>query len=445
MLGVGLVFFQSLLQSLNGWICFDICLLHLSAFLFFVLPSLFLSLPLSYLPSLSNSATSLFLQTRKFTATLQYDLATHHRRDRMACTLELFDDFKLHIWVWTSDSEVVLKETYDLHKEKCRITIVPQDVFSNRKRRWSKKYPIRIEVNDFEFFLFSNTSRKKEEWFRRLREAAEGTTTQQLIERQMSFFQYMQQYFPHEPLRPSHGSSFKPTTSSTTRSTGAPSRQQQRRQKSNVGSVQFSNSTSREDFDNGSISIKSSTSQPDHATTITSSVSSISSYGVTSPNEHHELYHTSKSSDGRALSVSSAHTFSINSASDYVVTSQPVSSPPLETDWINVLAARLCWDVWNEQRWKDWIMCRIQKKLVRIKTPGFLESLELTDIAIGNKMPVVNRLYEGPYVNVDGVWVYLDVTYEGLFVMTIKTKLKLHVGQSQEEEKGTEMKFMKHT
>lgn len=364
----------------------------------------------------------------------------------MGCDLKLIDDFKLHILVWTSDSEVVLRETYDLYKENCRITIVPQDVFLNRKRRWSKKYPIRIEINDFEFFLFSDTSRKKEEWFRRLREAADGTTTQQLIEGQKFFFQYMQLYFPHEPLRPTYGPSLRASASSTTRSTGVPSRNQQRRQKSNVGSVQFSNSTSREDFDDGTISIsksKSSTSQPDHATSITSSMSSVSSYGVSSPNEHHEIHHTSKTSDGRAPSVSSAHSFSINSVSDYVVTSQPVSSPLETIDWINVLAARLCWDVWNEQRWKEWIMCRIQKKLVRIKTPGFLESLELTDIEIGNKMPVVNRLYEGPYVNVDGVWVYLDVMYQGLFVMTIKTKLKL--GQSQEEEeKGTEMKFVKH-
>ena len=85
-------------------------------------------------------------------------------------------------------------------------------------------------------------------------------------------------------------------------------------------------------------------------------------------------------------------------------------------------------------------MTRIQKKLVRIKTPGFMESLQLTDVAIGNKMPVINRLCEGPYVKVDGVWVFLDVTYEGLFVMTIKTKLKL--GQGQKENKGTEMKAM---
>lgn len=366
---------------------------------------------------------------------MQYDLSTHHRRDRLPCEIKLVDDFKLHVLVWTSDSEVVLKETYDLYKDSCLISIVPEDVFQNRKRRWSKKYPIRIKVNNFELFLFANTSRKKEEWYRRLREAAAGTTTEQLIERLKSFFQYMQQYFPHEPLRPSHGSSFRTSTSSSTRSTSGSSRHNQRKHKSNVGSVQFSSTT--EDFDDGTISIsksKSSTSQPDH------SISSITSHGLPSLNEFHH-----QSSKGRSPSVSSTqhvNIFSINSVSDVVVTSQPLSPSPLETDWINALAARLCWDVWHEHRWKDWIMTRIQKKLVRIKTPGFLESLELTDIAIGNKMPVVNRLYEGPYVKEDGVWVYLDVTYEGLFVMTIKTKLKL--GQRQEkEEKGTEMKSMK--
>ena len=86
------------------------------------------------------------------------------------------------------------------------------------------------------------------------------------------------------------------------------------------------------------------------------------------------------------------------------------------------------------------MMTRIQKKLIRIKTPAILESLKLTDVALGDKMPVVNRLHEGPFVRVDGVWVYLDVTYQGLFVMTIETKLRL--GQRQEEGKGTEMTFL---
>ena len=87
-------------------------------------------------------------------------------------------------------------------------------------------------------------------------------------------------------------------------------------------------------------------------------------------------------------------------------------------------------------------MTRIQKKLVRIKTPAILESLKLTDVALGDKMPVVNRLHEGPFVRADGVWVYLDVTYEGLFVMTIETKLRL--GQRQKREKGTEMLSLQH-
>ena len=110
---------------------------------------------------------------------------------------------------------------------------------------------------------------------------------------------------------------------------------------------------------------------------------------------------------------------------------------------MNALTARLFWDVWHEERWKNWIMSRIQRKLVRIKTPGFLDPLLLTDIEVGDSMPVINRLHEGPYLRVDGVWVYLDVTYEGLFVMTIKTRLKLGRGRG-EGEKGTEMKSVKH-
>jgi hypothetical protein len=109
------------------------------------------------------------------------------------------------------------------------------------------------------------------------------------------------------------------------------------------------------------------------------------------------------------------------------------------------VSARIFWDVWHEERWKKWIVSRIERKLVRIKTPRFLDPLQLTDIAIGESMPVINRLSEGPYLKVDGVWVFFDVEYEGEFVMTIKTRLKL--GQwrkGEEEEKGTELKAMKH-
>ena len=111
-----------------------------------------------------------------------------------------------------------------------------------------------------------------------------------------------------------------------------------------------------------------------------------------------------------------------------------VPRPPRDTDWVNALAARLCWDVWHEQRWKDWVMTRIQKKLIRVKTPSFMEQLHLTDVCLGNDMPVINRLISGPKLDLRGIWVYLDVTYSGLFVMTIETKLKFGKKVKENEE-----------
>ena len=40
-------------------------------------------------------------------------------------------------------------------------------------------------------------------------------------------------------------------------------------------------------------------------------------------------------------------------------------------------------------------------------------------------MPMINRLIGGPRLDLQGIWVYLDVTYQGKFVMTIETKMKL--------------------
>ena len=346
-----------------------------------------------------------------------------------------------------------LNKTFDLHHEECRITIVPQDVFENRKRRWNKKYPIRLNIrgheHEHELFLFANVSRFKQEWFFRLREAARGTTTHELIARQKTFYRYMQRYFPHEPLRTFHpttsaSSSHHSGTLGSTTTALPPLRaarhhhSSQRRLRSDVGSVQFSSTSTRRGREGvsssgGSISITQDQSsltshQNQQEQTFTSPVTST----------------TSTDHSGRLLSAPSLST---GSAGAIVVTALSSSPEPssLESNWINALTARLYWDVWHEERWKNWIVSRIQRKLVRIKTPSFLDPLQLTDIAIGNSMPVINRLYGGPYLRPDGVWVYLDVKYEGLFVMTIKTKLKLGRGMGEgEEERGTEMKSVKH-
>lgn len=86
-------------------------------------------------------------------------------------------------------------------------------------------------------------------------------------------------------------------------------------------------------------------------------------------------------------------------------------------------------------------MTRIQKKLIRTKTPSFMESLRLTDIDVGNDMPMVSRRIGGPRLDLKGIWVYLDVTYRGKFVMTIETKMKLggKAGEGGQKEEGKQM------
>jgi hypothetical protein len=370
----------------------------------------------------------------EFMATLAYDFATHHRRDRLKCRLNLANDFELRVNIFNSEGDTLMKRTFHLSREKARITVVPDDVFQNRKRRWSKKYPIRVEVGGSEFFLFANVSRFKQEWFFRLREAAKGTTTDKLIKRQKDFFTYIQQYFPSEPLRHSASAPPPPTTSSVSPprsavgvSATAPRHgHSQRRHRMEEGAVQFSSSAvtdSEEDIAGGSISIsKSSRTPPCHQHGSVTSVSSSLSESSSRP------------SSGRPTS-----------GGGVASTSRPPPGPcSSESYWINALTARLYWDVWHEERWKKWIVTRIERKLVRIKTPRFLDPLQLTDIEIGDSMPVINRLYEGPFLRVDGVWVFLDVEYEGLFVMTIKTRLKLSRGGRKDEERGTEMKAVKH-
>ena len=91
-------------------------------------------------------------------------------------------------------------------------------------------------------------------------------------------------------------------------------------------------------------------------------------------------------------------------------------------------------------------MARIQKKLIRVKTPSFMEQLQLTNIDIGNDMPLLNRLIGGPRLDLKGIWIYLDVTYQGKFVMTIETKMKLGskgvASSNESNEKGQQMTSM---
>lgn len=350
-------------------------------------------------------------------ATRKYDFATHHPSQRIRASLVLVDDFNLTIIV--RDSEHAPNQMQRMDIRQCSFTLVPEEVAQNRKRRWSKKFPIRISWPEKKYcvYIFTHTSREKEDWFRRLKSAASGVTSDALITQQKNFFAYMEQYFPtdspHSDASVAHGRLRKRGSLQSQANRQPSPRVKYHADSEEEGGVSISRP-----------SLQHPGRQPPAA------ISSFSIAAETSVDpipQAHTGVRTSSTSTLRSLD-------SLDESS-YEFVPRPLK-PPKETDWINSLAARLCWDVWHEERWKNWVMSRIQRKLIRVKTPSFMEQLRLTDVKLGKDMPVINRLFDGPKLDMQGIWVYLDVTYVGLFVMTIETKLKFGKKEEDEGEEG---------
>ena len=339
----------------------------------------------------------------------------------MKAIVNLFEDFKLYVKIHDHNVGPVVDLTVDIRE--CEIALVPDEVFKNRKRRWSKKFPIKIShssSNSYTVYLFSPHAREKEDWYRRMKHANSGLTSKQIIKREMEFFAYMEGYFPSESFPATVSASKRSISSKNSSKRGHP-------RKPSLPKVRYSAAIQEKDEskEDESISIKGSP-KVQHASrqTSTTSQSSTGSHDDSSYNDH-QLSHTTRS-------------MSSSVDSEFEIIPRPMKTSQLQ--WLNAVAARLCWDIWHEQRWKDWVTTRIQKKLIRVKTPSFMDQLRVTDVRLGNDMPVVQRLREGPKLDLRGIWVYLDVTYTGNFVMTIETKMKLgKESQAEEEPSGQQM------
>lgn len=63
-----------------------------------------------------------------------------------------------------------------------------------------------------------------------------------------------------------------------------------------------------------------------------------------------------------------------------------------------------------------------------------MEELTVTDIHLGSQLPYIRRTSEA-VMDKRGIWVDMDVTYNGAFYMTLATKLNLmRLKRSQNEE-----------
>ncbi|XP_057569886.1 testis-expressed protein 2 isoform X2 [Hippopotamus amphibius kiboko] len=103
-------------------------------------------------------------------------------------------------------------------------------------------------------------------------------------------------------------------------------------------------------------------------------------------------------------------------------------APPSEEEeqeaWVNALLGRMFWDFLGEKYWSDLVSKKIQMKLSKIKLPYFMNELTLTELDVGVAVPKILQAFK-PYVDHQGLWIDLEMSYNGSFLMTLETKMNL--------------------
>ncbi|KAM7146260.1 testis-expressed protein 2 isoform 1-T4 [Macrochelys suwanniensis] len=92
--------------------------------------------------------------------------------------------------------------------------------------------------------------------------------------------------------------------------------------------------------------------------------------------------------------------------------------------WVNALLGRIFWDFLGEKYWSDLVSKKIQMKLSKIKLPYFMNELALTELDMGVAVPKILQAFK-PSVDHKGLWIDLEMSYNGSFLMTLETKMNL--------------------
>ncbi|XP_030064278.1 testis-expressed protein 2 [Microcaecilia unicolor] len=322
----------------------------------------------------------------------------------------------------TPDVTYISQKIYDLSDSK--IYLVPKSLA--RKRVWNKKYPICIELarqedfmskaqadkenveerpcvekgdtaveeskksnsvqeggkstgqKDQILYLFGRTGREKEEWFRRFLLASKLKT---------------------ESKKPMSLSGSKPGFLST-----------HSRQNSQSGIFTHSRSSSK-----GSIEeILPQSKQKDLTGSIRQKM--LLDYSV----------YMAKfvRLEERSPTVSPVHSTDSSPTATKKLPSNGTSEEEEQEAWVNALVGRMFWDFLGEKYWSDLVSKKIQMKLSKIKLPYFMNELTLTELDMGVALPKILHSYK-PTIDHKGLWVDLEISYNGSFLMTLETKMNL--------------------
>nr|XP_039265390.1 testis-expressed protein 2-like [Styela clava]XP_039265391.1 testis-expressed protein 2-like [Styela clava] len=106
------------------------------------------------------------------------------------------------------------------------------------------------------------------------------------------------------------------------------------------------------------------------------------------------------------------------------IPSHRAGEPGLEVAWFNVVVGRVMFDFLRRPKWANWLSTKIQKKLEKIRLPYFMEGLKLTEMDLGTTIPLAHKI-SLPRLDSQGIWLDMDITYNGAVQMTLETKMVL--------------------
>ncbi|WPK23743.1 hypothetical protein PUMCH_000988 [Australozyma saopauloensis] len=104
------------------------------------------------------------------------------------------------------------------------------------------------------------------------------------------------------------------------------------------------------------------------------------------------------------------------------------SEGQLQTKWLNAIIGRLFLSLQKTDFMKSYLVSRIEKKLNKLKTPGFLEKFQISKVDPGNSAPLITfpALKE---INPNGeLLVSFDLHYFGELSLQIATKANINLG-----------------
>lgn len=97
---------------------------------------------------------------------------------------------------------------------------------------------------------------------------------------------------------------------------------------------------------------------------------------------------------------------------------------PANVSWINAMAGRLFYDFLRNPYWANKVQERVQRKLSKLHIPYFVGEVVVCGVNLGSSIPQLNAVGT-PQLDPRGLWVDLNVEYNGNFTMSLETKLDL--------------------